>query len=49
MAASPSAGVYGRLRNLRPNLDVVFRFSVDAVSDQRVRNGVGLKGTWEGR
>ena len=45
MAAFPSAGVYGRLRNLRLNFDVVFRFPIDAVSYQRVQNGGGLKGT----
>ena len=34
MAASSSASVYGRLRNIRPNFDVVFRLSIDAVSVQ---------------
>ena len=49
MVASPSTGVYRRLRNLRPNIDVVLRFAVDAVSIQRAQNGFGWKGTWEGR
>ena len=50
MAVSPSTGLYHRLRNLRPNFDLVLRFSVDAMSIQHVeQNGVGWKGTWGGR
>lgn len=47
MAASPSASVYRRLRNIRPNIDVVVRFSVDGVSVQRSQNAVDWKGTSE--
>ena len=36
MAAFPSTGVYRRLHNLRPNLDVVLRFAVDAFSMHRI-------------
>ena len=31
------------------NFDVVFRFSIDAVSVQRAQNGSSWKGTWKGR
>ena len=34
MAASSLASVYGRLCNVRPNFDVVFQLSIDAVSIQ---------------
>ena len=49
MATSSSASVYGRLRNIRPNFDVVFRFPIDAVSVQRTQNGTCWKGTWKRR
>jgi hypothetical protein len=49
MAASPSTGVYRRLCNLCPNIDVVFRFTVDALSVQRTSDDTGWKGTREGR
>ena len=49
MATSSSASVYGRLRNIRPNFDLVFRFPIDAVSVQRTQNGTCRKGTWQGR
>ena len=31
------------------NFDVVFRFSIDAVSIQHAQNGSSWKGTWKGR
>ena len=50
MAASPSAGLYRRLHNLRASFDLVLRISVDAMSVQRAQqNGVGWKGNWEER
>ena len=49
MAASPSNSVHRRLRDLRPNFDVVFRLSVDAVSIHPAQNGSGRKETWEER
>jgi hypothetical protein len=49
MAASPSTGVHRRLRHLRPDIDVVLRLAVDALSVQRTSDGPGWKGTREGR
>ena len=49
MATSPSACVHGRLRHIRPNFDLVFRFPIDAVSVQRTQNGSSRKGTWKRR
>ena len=49
MAASPSTGLYRRLRILRPHLDVIFQFSVDAMSVQRLQDGSDWKGAWEKR
>jgi hypothetical protein len=43
MAASPSTRVCGRLRIIRPNIDVVLRFAVRAVSVQRAQNALAGK------
>ena len=48
MVASTSPGVYCRLRNLRPNLDVVRLFAFDAVAVQRAQNISCWKGTCDG-
>jgi hypothetical protein len=49
MATSPSACLYRRLRYLHPNLDMVLRLAVHAVSVQCAQDGTGWKGTQEGR
>ena len=49
MAAFSLTVVYRRLRNLRPNLDVVLRFAINAMSVQRAQNDSCWKRTWERR